>query len=265
MYSPLSFFLYILNNKKKSPSLIISGHASPYINLKLEKGNDTDKAIIEEINKSEADILLIALGNPKQEIWFRRNIERIKVPVSIGVGATFEFMTGELKRAPRLVQKVGLEWIFRILQEPNRLWKRYAIGLYNFGLLISVLIVRHIINQFFSKMLLRVDNSLQFAVSKDQRIIFPATINSTNALEVQKVIHNYLKNDPKVEFDFSQVKNVDMYGMGMLLNVFYRETKENIKITKVYLTSKFEKLLKIYRCQDFLSQNISEGVILSKI
>jgi len=91
---------------------------------------------IEHINRSNADILLIAFGNPKQEIWFDRNRDRLKVPVSIGVGGTFEFITGSVARAPQWMQKAGIEWIFRIVQDPKRLWKRYFVGLFKFGLLI---------------------------------------------------------------------------------------------------------------------------------
>ena len=63
-----------------------------------------------------------------------RNAARLRVPVMIGVGGTFNFISGHVKRAPRWMQKCGLEWIWRIIAEPRRLWKRYAFGLFKFSI-----------------------------------------------------------------------------------------------------------------------------------
>ena len=89
--------------------------------------------IVERINASRPDVLFVALGNPKQELWMGRNAAKLKVGVMIGIGGTFNFIAGRVKRAPRWVQKSGLEWIYRIIQEPGRLWKRYAYGLVKFS------------------------------------------------------------------------------------------------------------------------------------
>ena len=89
--------------------------------------------IVERINAAKPDILFVALGNPKQELWMGRNASRLDVPVMIGVGGTFNFIAGKVKRAPRWMQGCGLEWIYRIIQEPGRLWRRYAYGLVKFS------------------------------------------------------------------------------------------------------------------------------------
>ena len=89
--------------------------------------------IVERINAAKPDILFVALGNPKQELWMGRNQGRLDVGVMIGIGGTFNFIAGRVKRAPRWMQKCGLEWIYRIIQEPGRLWKRYAYGLVKFS------------------------------------------------------------------------------------------------------------------------------------
>ena len=89
--------------------------------------------IIERINAAKPDVLFVALGNPKQELWMGRNAAALNVPVMIGVGGTFNFIAGRVKRAPTWMQKCGLEWIYRILQEPGRLWRRYAYGLVKFS------------------------------------------------------------------------------------------------------------------------------------
>ena len=104
------------------------GHDDSFVNLDQEQPEIADR-----INAAKPDILFVALGNPKQELWMGRNASKLDVPVMIGIGGTFNFIAGRVKRAPKWMQKSGLEWIYRILQEPGRLWRRYAYGLVKFG------------------------------------------------------------------------------------------------------------------------------------
>ena len=85
---------------------------------------EEDTAIVDEINHSGARILFIGLGCPKQEIWMAEHRGLVNA-VMLGVGAAFDFHAGVKPQAPAWLQKVGLEWIFRLLSEPRRLWKRY--------------------------------------------------------------------------------------------------------------------------------------------
>ncbi len=89
--------------------------------------------IVARVNAAKPDVLFVALGNPKQELWMGRNAAKLDVGAMIGIGGTFNFIAGRVKRAPKWMQKSGLEWIYRIIQEPGRLWKRYAYGLVKFG------------------------------------------------------------------------------------------------------------------------------------
>ena len=89
--------------------------------------------IIERINAARPDVLFVALGNPKQELWMGRNAAKLDVGAMIGIGGTFNFLAGRVKRAPKWMQKCGLEWVYRIIQEPGRLWRRYAYGLVKFA------------------------------------------------------------------------------------------------------------------------------------
>jgi N-acetylglucosaminyldiphosphoundecaprenol N-acetyl-beta-D-mannosaminyltransferase len=83
------------------------------------------QAIADEIARARPDILLVGLGAPKQEKWIVENKERLGVPVSIGVGGTFEMASGIQRRAPRWMQRTGLEWCYRMLRDPKRLVRRY--------------------------------------------------------------------------------------------------------------------------------------------
>src|ERR1035438_7714124 len=81
--------------------------------------------ILSRIHAAKPDILLVALGNPKQEKWIWMHRKRLGVPVAMGVGGSFEILVGDVRRAPKWVQRVGLEWAMRLVQEPSRLGPRY--------------------------------------------------------------------------------------------------------------------------------------------
>ncbi|HDD25428.1 MAG TPA: glycosyltransferase, partial [Chloroflexi bacterium] len=70
----------------------------------------------------------VGLGSPKQERWMAAHVSRLTAPVLIGVGAAFDFHAGRKKQAPRWMQRSGLEWLFRLLTEPRRLWRRYLVN-----------------------------------------------------------------------------------------------------------------------------------------
>ena len=88
---------------------------------------DEEKHIQAMIDEARPDILLVGFGAPKQEKWIAAHRDRLKVPVSIGVGATFDMAAGMVRRAPRWMQHAGLEWAFRLIQEPRRLYGRYLV------------------------------------------------------------------------------------------------------------------------------------------
>jgi N-acetylglucosaminyldiphosphoundecaprenol N-acetyl-beta-D-mannosaminyltransferase len=84
-----------------------------------------NEEIVRRVHEARPDILLVAFGNPKQELWIHRNRERLQVPVSIGIGGTLEMIAGAKRRAPVLMRQLGMEWVWRMLQEPKRLAPRY--------------------------------------------------------------------------------------------------------------------------------------------
>ncbi len=87
-----------------------------------------DTEVVELINRSRADILLVGLGVPRQELFLHRNADKLEPLIRLGVGGSFEVISGRRKRAPMWLQRAGLEWAFRLVQEPGQLWKRYLIG-----------------------------------------------------------------------------------------------------------------------------------------
>ena len=90
---------------------------------------EEDEKIIEKINQAHSDVLWVALGLPKQEKWIFEHREKLKVPVVIGVGAAFKFLSGKVKRAPARIGNLGFEWLWRLFKEPKTTWKRVFIDI----------------------------------------------------------------------------------------------------------------------------------------
>ncbi|MHC2336514.1 WecB/TagA/CpsF family glycosyltransferase [Bradyrhizobium sp. USDA 4454] len=88
-------------------------------------GPDEHEAIVDEIRASGAHILFIGLPSPFKEVWSERYRDRLEVPVILGVGGSFDVLAGFVRRAPRLFQSLGLEWFWRLMMEPRKLWRRY--------------------------------------------------------------------------------------------------------------------------------------------
>lgn len=107
---------------RRHPGLRIAGVYSPPVG---EWDDLEEKRIRDDIAAARPDVLLVALGAPRQDTWISENKARLGVPVSVGVGCTFDVFSGEKLRAPRWMQRTGLEWAFRLATEPTRLWRRY--------------------------------------------------------------------------------------------------------------------------------------------
>ena len=109
----------------KYPDLKISGIYSPCFGEFSEREN---RKMIDMVNKSKTHVLWVSFGCPKQEKWILYNKNKLHIPITVGIGAAFDFHSGNIKRAPLFMQNLGLEWFYRFLQEPVRLWKRYFLG-----------------------------------------------------------------------------------------------------------------------------------------
>ncbi|MGV9025961.1 WecB/TagA/CpsF family glycosyltransferase [Lactococcus lactis] len=113
------------NLKKRYSNLEVAGVYSPPFGF--EENEEEVEKILQMIIKSNVDILIVGLGAPKQEKFIFKYHDRLKVPISLGLGASLDFEAGNIKRAPKWMQKSGLEWLFRITQDPRRMFKRYII------------------------------------------------------------------------------------------------------------------------------------------
>jgi N-acetylglucosaminyldiphosphoundecaprenol N-acetyl-beta-D-mannosaminyltransferase len=102
---------------------IIGADAPPFIQIE----DEPQLATIDKLNTINADIIWVGLGSPKQDLWMARYHQNLNARLLIGVGAAFDFMAGIKPQAPLWMQRRGLEWLYRLLTEPRRLWRRYFI------------------------------------------------------------------------------------------------------------------------------------------
>jgi len=123
--------------KEQYPSLKIAGYRDGYFNPEEEA------AVVDEIRESRADIIFLAFGSPKKEKFVRHWLYRMNVPVVHGVGGSFDVVAGVTRRAPYWMQNAGLEWFYRFLQEPGRMWKRYLITNVTFLAVVVAELFRH--------------------------------------------------------------------------------------------------------------------------
>jgi len=106
------------------PALKVAGVYSPPIST---VGNQPDPVVVQQLNESGANVVWVGLGSPKQDLWMKLYRPVLKAPLLIGVGAAFDMLAGVKSQAPKWMQRSGLEWVFRLAQEPRRLGRRYLV------------------------------------------------------------------------------------------------------------------------------------------
>ena len=119
------------NVEKLYPKLKIVGYHEGYFE------EDTEEVVIEEINKLKPNILFVALGAPRQEKWIARHRKELKVDVAAGQGGTFDYEAGNIKRAPKWIQKIGMEWLWRLILQPSRIKRMIVLPVYLFKIIFT--------------------------------------------------------------------------------------------------------------------------------
>jgi N-acetylglucosaminyldiphosphoundecaprenol N-acetyl-beta-D-mannosaminyltransferase len=127
--------------QSRFPGLKVAGCFTPPFRLLTP---EEDRQVCRQIQDSQADIVWVGLGAPRQEVWMSEHKGRVGAPVLIGVGAAFDFLSGRKTQAPRWIQRSGLEWLFRLVSEPRRLWRRYLLGYPRFVVLAAIQRIREV-------------------------------------------------------------------------------------------------------------------------
>ena len=253
--------------QKKYPDLNIAGVSSPFVHVEGEKILDEetiDQQILADINQARPDILFVGFGNPKQEMWFERNRSKLKAAVTIGIGGTFEFITGRVKRAPVWIQKSGLEWVYRITQDPMRLFKRYFIGFFKFGILILPPIFYMKYRKLFFtlkiKQTTKTDGATSPKMVKDASASMAVdVIVLDDPLDASQVTTRgetlFEENDGSdgsngLLMDLSQISFIDSSGIGFLVKQYTRSQKQKFPLAFCGIQSQVLRTLKVSRIHD---------------
>jgi exopolysaccharide biosynthesis WecB/TagA/CpsF family protein/anti-anti-sigma factor len=222
------------------PEFKVAGVDSPIVRIEgelLSEEETKDFRVIDRINNSGADILLIGFGNPKQEVWFERNRGRLNIPVSIGIGGSYEFIAGSVARAPEWMQNAGLEWVFRIVQEPKRLWKRYFVGFFKFGLMIFPAIIYYKFKRHTAKIIESGEHRFNIRGHEDSlpdntifRVVPMPEVIDVKAVENMRMgMDNDLVASSNLILDFKNVRFIDSSGLGLMISL-WRHAKSSNKI-----------------------------------
>lgn len=203
------------NLKQQHPKLIIAGHYAPPFAPLLEMNH---KEICDRIREAKPDLLLVSFGCPKQEKWIAMHYQSLGVPVVIGVGAVIDFVAQRVKRAPVWMQRSGTEWVFRLAQEPRRLFRRYAVDLYCFGF--AMLLEQWHNLTKATPQRLQMHGPVAETHKQWQTIHLPSRLDSNAILDNAAFWHklgesHYLLNLEDVEF-------IDGVGLGLLVRLHQR-------------------------------------------
>lgn len=136
--------LLVAKLRERYPGIEIAGTHAPGL-LKIKEVESAE--VLAKINQARPDVLWVGLGSPKQDFWMSIHRDKLDMSVMVGVGAAFDFLSGVKAKAPRWMQRSGLEWLFRLCSEPRRLWRRYLLG----NSFFIFLLCKQSIKNFFGK------------------------------------------------------------------------------------------------------------------
>ena len=246
--------------RDNNPSLRVAGVDSPFVHTEGEKlgaAVEEDETICSRINAARPDILLVGFGNPKQELWIHRNRHRLEVPVAIGVGGTFHFLAGDVRRAPEWMQRFGMEWVYRLWREPRRLWRRYCLGLLKFGFMAGTAVTAYALRRAVSLTARsRPDDSRQgllfLSAGKSIHVVsLPPRVNGETLDDLREEADVALLQDAVV-VDFRQVLVLTASAMGFLCELYTRARDHGKPFYGMGLRSGVRVLLEANRMWDLL-------------
>ncbi len=235
------------NLTRQYDKLIIAGHYSPPFNKLLEMDHEEIKRRIIE---ARPDLLFVSFGCPKQEKWIAMHYRTLGVPVAAGVGATIDFLAGEVKRAPVWMQRIGAEWLYRLSQEPRRLFGRYAKDLWVFG--IGILRQwRHLRSrpqQQTEEATIPESNDASFQILKaPERLDLRAA--SEGAVPVEKIA----ESGQHCLLHMAGVEFIDSSGLGLLIQLQKRLGANGCQLVLLAASTPVQKALELMRLESFFA------------
>ncbi len=236
--------------EQSHPGVRIVGRFSPE-QLPLHQMDHED--ILRRIEETSPDMLLVAFGNPKQEIWIHRHRDRLKVPVAIGIGGALDMIAGSLKRAPAWVQQSQLEWFFRMAQEPMRLLPRYAKD--------AVALIRHLPLGWMVNHLQpgeRRDGAVQVDVQETFRTVAaPPTLRGDCCAWITREARAAASAGQTLIVDLSATIRVEADGLGCLLEARRIMLAEDLWIWLTGMSNPVRRVLQFSSLADLFRLSVT--------
>ncbi|WP_395747679.1 WecB/TagA/CpsF family glycosyltransferase [Prosthecobacter sp.] len=260
--------------QEQHPKLKIAGMMSPPFKPLHEMDH---AAICADIRSADPDLLFVSFGCPKQEKWIAMNYLRAGAPVSIGVGATIDFLAGHMKRAPRWMQKTGLEWLYRLLQEPRRLFKRYASDFVVFGCTIAKQWWLTSGGRRSTQSVPSVPTPIQIAVAATEQVpdeppsnvaelFCPERLDAAEVRAIELVWMNTLEGPEQgVIIDCSGTQFIDSTGLGLLMRAQKRCRQSGKRLALSSCSPAVLKLLQMTRLNSLFTQTASREEAMDSI
>ena len=236
------------NLKKLHPNLVIAGFYSPPFNKLLEMDHDE---IQRRILEAKPDLLFVSLGCPKQEKWIAMHYRTLGVPVSAGVGATIDFLAGTVKRAPMWMRRTGTEWIYRLAQEPRRLFKRYAKDLWVFGWKLFVQLWQL---QLRGRKLEHPQRSAPVRAEQNwQWIKLPERLDLAAVRDDALLVDQVLADGRHCLLEMDKVKFIDSTGVGLLIRLQKKVRATGRQLVLLAPSPAVQRALSLMRLQNFFA------------
>lgn len=180
----------------------------------------SQKHVIDQVNSSNADFLMAALGANKGQLWLKRNHNRLRIPIRAHLGATINFQAGIIERAPPAVRKMGLEWLWRIKEEPY-LWRRY----WRDGYVLLRLLIRNVLPLAFEmrclKLRARRDRNgfavVQIVADKSLTLCMSGYATAEHVATATRYFREAVASHKRIIIDFAQIRGLDARFLGLLL------------------------------------------------
>jgi N-acetylglucosaminyldiphosphoundecaprenol N-acetyl-beta-D-mannosaminyltransferase len=227
------------------PSLQIVGHHSPPFKPLVEMDHEE---IIRRIRAAQPDMLFVGFGCPKQEKWINMHYQRLGVPVCVGVGGTIDFLAGHRRRAPMWMRTAGVEWMYRMAQEPKRLCKRYCIDLWHFG--------GAILKQWWRLRSRRrytpAGDATATPVTQQSKLIrMPTRLDGEAVQHGAQLWKHALEGSSCCFLQLSNVEFIDSTGVGLLIRLQKRARLEQKQLVLIGCSPSVRRALELMRLHDF--------------
>lgn len=238
------------NLREAYPNLLIAGYYSPPFNKLIEMDHDEIKA---RILAAKPDVLLVSFGCPKQEKWIAMHYRDLGVPVAAGVGATIDFLAGKVPRAPLWMQRSGFEWIYRLIQEPRRLFRRYVkdLWIFSWSILAQWWALQLRINQFRSTA-----NTKSFSPNctphaPTRIVVCPTKLDAMAAESDALQTADIISNGRDCFLQMAGVASIDSTGVGYLIRLQKKLRNAGLELVLISPSVAVVRALKLLRINNF--------------